>query len=211
MVIALLLSWATGRSPLEMLGLVSQVEKRLPQTSQSAPANPNDPGVDFARAILGDTEDTWGAIFQCAGRTYQQPHLVLYSGAVQSACGGATSAAGPFYCPGDQRGQRYRAALVAKHYFHVRQRKGPRNVSAASPPPSPPPRRSPQEAASAPASAARRTEARSTQAHRKDTDVRFASIVTFRDLAEVIAGEGRRGGLSWIARRSAGRGPGSAL
>jgi len=57
-VIALLLSWATGRSLLEMLALVSQVEQGLPQTSQSAPANPNDPDVDFARAILGDTEDT---------------------------------------------------------------------------------------------------------------------------------------------------------
>ena len=102
-VIALLLSWATGRNPLEMLGLVDQVEQGMAPPAASAPANPNDPRVDFVRAILGDTEDTWGVIFQKAGRTYTAPHLVLFSGSVQSACGGATSASGPFYCPGDQR------------------------------------------------------------------------------------------------------------
>jgi predicted metalloprotease len=102
-VIALLLSWATGTNPLTMLNLVDQVEQGTPPAPASKPANSNDPGVDFARAILGDTEDTWGAIFQQAGRTYQAPHLVLFSGAVQSACGGATSASGPFYCPGDRR------------------------------------------------------------------------------------------------------------
>ncbi len=118
-VIALLLSWATGTNPLTMLGLVSQVEQGLPQSQTSAPANPNDPGVDFVRAILGDTEDTWGAIFQSAGRSYVQPHLVLYSGAVQSACGGATSASGPFYCPNDQR-----VYLDLSFFDEMRQRLG---------------------------------------------------------------------------------------
>ncbi|MDE0854454.1 MAG: zinc metallopeptidase [Nevskia sp.] len=102
-VIALLLSWATGRNPLEMLGLVEQVQQSVAPPAATAPVNANDPAVDFVRAILGDTEDSWGAVFQRAGRQYTQPHLVLYSGAVQSACGGATSASGPFYCPGDQR------------------------------------------------------------------------------------------------------------
>ncbi len=59
--------------------------------------------MDFVRAILGDTEDTWGAIFQKAGRDYTPPHLVLFSGSVQAACGGASAASGPFYCPQDQR------------------------------------------------------------------------------------------------------------
>ncbi len=118
-VIALLLSWATGTNPLTMLGLVSQVEQGTSQTSTSAPANPNDPGVDFVRAILGDTEDTWGAIFQKAGRGYTAPHLVLYSGAVQSACGGATAASGPFYCPGDQR-----VYLDLSFFDEMRQRLG---------------------------------------------------------------------------------------
>jgi predicted metalloprotease len=122
-VIALLLSWATGTNPLVMLGLVNQVEQGLPQRTQSAPAGTgnsgNDPGVDFVRAILGDTEDTWGAIFQRAGRQYTQPHLVLYSGAVQSACGGATAASGPFYCPGDQR-----VYLDLSFFDEMRQRLG---------------------------------------------------------------------------------------
>ena len=106
-VIALLLSWATGTNPLQMLGLVSQVEQGVSPPAATAPAgtnNPgNDPAVDFVRAILGDTEDTWGAIFQNAGRNYTAPHLVLFSGSVQSACGGASAASGPFYCPEDQR------------------------------------------------------------------------------------------------------------
>ena len=118
-VIALLLSWATGTNPLTMLGLVSQVEQGTSQTSTSAPANPKDPGVDFVRAILGDTEDTWGATFQGAGRSYTAPHLVLYSGAVQSACGGATAASGPFYCPGDQR-----VYLDLSFFDEMRQRLG---------------------------------------------------------------------------------------
>jgi len=47
--------------------------------------------------------DTWTAVFQKAGRNYTAPHLVLFSGSVQSACGGASAASGPFYCPQDQR------------------------------------------------------------------------------------------------------------
>lgn len=53
--------------------------------------------------VLADTEDTWGAIFAKAGRTYQQPKLVLFSEAVQSGCGMAQSNMGPFYCPADQK------------------------------------------------------------------------------------------------------------
>ncbi|MEQ1663368.1 MAG: neutral zinc metallopeptidase [Thiobacillus sp.] len=58
---------------------------------------------DFMSAVMGDTEDVWGAIFKQSGQAYQQPKLVLFSGAVQSACGHAQSAMGPFYCPGDQK------------------------------------------------------------------------------------------------------------
>jgi predicted metalloprotease len=53
--------------------------------------------------VLADTEDAWGAIFQAAGRTYEPPSLVLFSGAVESACGFAQAAVGPFYCPGDRQ------------------------------------------------------------------------------------------------------------
>lgn len=58
---------------------------------------------DFMSAVLGDTEDVWGSLFRGSNQTYQQPKLVLFSGAVQSACGHAEAAMGPFYCPGDQK------------------------------------------------------------------------------------------------------------
>lgn len=53
--------------------------------------------------VLADTEDSWGAIFASAGRTYEQPKLVLFSEGVETACGFAPSAVGPFYCPGDHK------------------------------------------------------------------------------------------------------------
>ncbi len=57
----------------------------------------------FVSVVLADTEDTWRGIFQQAGRQYADPRLVLFTGAVDSACGTANSAVGPFYCPGDQK------------------------------------------------------------------------------------------------------------
>lgn len=57
----------------------------------------------FVAVVLGDTEDVWNQLFNQAGRTYREPKLVLYSDAVQSACGYSGSATGPFYCPGDDR------------------------------------------------------------------------------------------------------------
>ena len=58
---------------------------------------------EFISVVLADTEETWGQIFTQAGRTYEQPKLVLFSGAVESACGFAQAAVGPFYCPGDHK------------------------------------------------------------------------------------------------------------
>ena len=58
---------------------------------------------EFMSVVLADTEDVWGALFQGSGQPYQQPKLVLFSGAVQSACGFAEAAMGPFYCPADQK------------------------------------------------------------------------------------------------------------
>ena len=54
-------------------------------------------------SVLADTEDTWDRIFAAGGRRYEQPHLVLFERAVQSACGSASAAVGPFYCPGDHK------------------------------------------------------------------------------------------------------------
>ena len=59
--------------------------------------------VDFVSVILADTEETWSTLFQQKGKTYQEPRLVLFRDAVESACGMAQSAVGPFYCPGDQQ------------------------------------------------------------------------------------------------------------
>ena len=58
---------------------------------------------DFVAAVLADTEDTWQAQFNKLGGTYREPTLVLFTGRVNSACGMASSAVGPFYCPGDQK------------------------------------------------------------------------------------------------------------
>jgi predicted metalloprotease len=58
---------------------------------------------EFVSVVLADTEETWGQIFSTAGRTYEEPKLVLFSGAVESACGFAQAAVGPFYCPGDHK------------------------------------------------------------------------------------------------------------
>ena len=72
------------------------------QQQQRAPAG-DEPLKDFVSVILADTEDTWGELFQRMGRQYERPHLVLFSGAVRSACGFAEAAVGPFYCPGDRK------------------------------------------------------------------------------------------------------------
>lgn len=70
-----------------------------------APAGPpgSDPAAEFARKILADTEDTWSEIFARAGAQYSKPVLVLFSDVVDSACGQAAAATGPFYCPADRK------------------------------------------------------------------------------------------------------------
>ncbi|MCG6930453.1 MAG: neutral zinc metallopeptidase [Desulfofustis sp.] len=59
--------------------------------------------ADFVSVVLADTEDTWGALFSQAGGRYEQPTLVLFTGTVESACGFAQAAMGPFYCPPDHK------------------------------------------------------------------------------------------------------------
>jgi uncharacterized protein len=67
------------------------------------PGAPTDEAGAFAAHVLGDTEDTWTAIFAKSGQQYPAPHLALFSQGINTACGSATSAAGPFYCPNDQK------------------------------------------------------------------------------------------------------------
>jgi predicted metalloprotease len=74
------------------------------QTESAAPLSQEDEEMgDFVRVILADNEDIWGKLFAENGMTYENPKLVLFRGSVQTACGGASSASGPFYCPGDQK------------------------------------------------------------------------------------------------------------
>ena len=74
------------------------------QTQQLTPEEKakDDERAKFVKVVLGYTEDVWDNLFAQQGSHYQQPTLVLFRGAVQSACGNASSASGPFYCPGDQ-------------------------------------------------------------------------------------------------------------
>jgi predicted metalloprotease len=64
---------------------------------------PTDERADFVSVVLADTEDAWKALFAASGRRYQEPVLVLFTDQVQSACGFASSATGPFYCPADHK------------------------------------------------------------------------------------------------------------
>nr|WP_288466042.1 neutral zinc metallopeptidase [uncultured Pseudomonas sp.] len=90
-----------GQDPLQILGqLAGQGGYSTTQTSRPVA---DDEQSDFVRAVLGDTEDTWRIIFQANSRQYQDPKLVLFDGGVNSACGFASSAVGPFYCPGDRQ------------------------------------------------------------------------------------------------------------
>ncbi|MNN04859.1 putative neutral zinc metallopeptidase [compost metagenome] len=96
-----------GKDPLQIL---SQIGGELLQQQVPAPGDSGQPAAtagdehsEFVRAVLGDTEDTWQALFADAGEQYQEPKLVLFSGSVRSACGFASAAVGPFYCPGDRQ------------------------------------------------------------------------------------------------------------
>jgi predicted metalloprotease len=106
--VLLVVGYFMGISPSAMLSLLSgdgqQASTPAPATSAGPGAGTaNDAQVDFVRAVLGETEDVWGAYFAKMGKTYVPPKLVLYSYSVDSACGMASSAAGPFYCPGDRK------------------------------------------------------------------------------------------------------------
>lgn len=102
-VLALAVSYFTGVNPLTVLNLLTGVQT---MTEVSAPpeSGPVGPPQDqlgrFASVVLADTETTWRNLL---GPRYEDPRLVLFSGAVHSACGTTSSAVGPFYCPNDHR------------------------------------------------------------------------------------------------------------
>ena len=103
--IALVASYFLGVNPLTVLNMLSG--GGMPAIEQSAPATQRPPADDqmakFVSKVLASTEDTWNEVFRANGRQYQEPKLVLFTGATPTACGTGQSAMGPFYCPGDQK------------------------------------------------------------------------------------------------------------
>lgn len=101
-IILIALSLLFGGNPLDLLQQV-QVDPGTQQQT-SAPANAEENELaSFVSVVLADTETVWGRIFKDMGRTYREPTLVLFSGSVQSGCGSASAATGPFYCPADEK------------------------------------------------------------------------------------------------------------
>jgi uncharacterized protein len=105
LIIILGIAWLAGINPIDVLtggsggstgGLIT--DERTGQTG-----TPSDQQGHFVAAVLADTEDTWSKIFTAMGKRYEIPTLVLFSGTTQSACGYASAASGPFYCPNDHK------------------------------------------------------------------------------------------------------------
>ena len=114
-IIVIVISLLLGKNPLDILALLTdsgaptqtqtqpQTQTRTSPTAPPGAASQGDVQKEFVERVLGDTEDVWGAAFQQNGGRYQPPKLRLFHGQERSACGFASAATGPFYCPGDQR------------------------------------------------------------------------------------------------------------
>lgn len=102
--LALAASWFFGIDPSVILGLASRTQSTPVQQQGPAPKPPqNDAMATFVSKVLADTEDTWTDVFKQAGKTYEVPKLVLFSGLTPTACGKGQTAMGPFYCPNDRK------------------------------------------------------------------------------------------------------------
>lgn len=97
-IVILIIVWLLGGDPSSIL---NQMEGG--STEQVAPTAEEDQMAQFVSVVLADTEEIWGKIFAESGSSYRQPKLVLFTGEIQSACGYATAASGPFYCPSDEK------------------------------------------------------------------------------------------------------------
>ena len=102
--IALVASYFLGVNPMTVLSILSGGSP-APQSQEVAARKPpaDDQMAKFVSTVLADTEDVWKDMFRQGGATYQEPKLVLFRGAVPTACGQGQAAMGPFYCPGDQK------------------------------------------------------------------------------------------------------------
>jgi len=101
-VITLALAYFLGIDPQVLLQLQQGGTPEVVETDYQ-PTAEEQQQADFVAVVLADTEDTWGEIFRQAGHVYEEPNLVLFSGSVRSACGMASAAMGPFYCPADKK------------------------------------------------------------------------------------------------------------
>jgi predicted metalloprotease len=103
-VVALVASYFLGIDPSILMGMLGGMEGSSVTQAPSGPApKPTDAAGKFVSVVLADTEDTWTALFRERGRKYEPPRLVLYSRSFPTACGTGSAAAGPFYCPSDQK------------------------------------------------------------------------------------------------------------
>jgi predicted metalloprotease len=98
----LVIGLLTGADPVSLLNTLVTQSGSLDSTPVVLTAAENE-SADFVSVVLADTEDTWQSIFQQNGQIYRQPKLVLFKGSVESACGNAQAAMGPFYCPDDEK------------------------------------------------------------------------------------------------------------
>lgn len=103
-IIILLLNVFGGETGQQIAPILEQMQGGQSQTETAVPLSKEDEEMgNFVKVILADNEDIWSKIFSENGMTYEKPKLVLFKGSVQTACGGASSASGPFYCPGDRK------------------------------------------------------------------------------------------------------------
>lgn len=102
LLVAGLITWLLGGNPLSVLQNADLGAIVGGEQTEYVPTEREEKLAEFASQILAGTEDVWTELFKEMGRTYQPPRMVLFNGAVQSGCGGATSSTGPFYCSADQ-------------------------------------------------------------------------------------------------------------
>ena len=103
LIVVALITWFMGGNPLSVLSDADLGGMVSTQTESNREFTPEEQALaKFSSQVLAGTEDVWTKIFKQYGRTYRAPKMVLYTGSVKTACGGATSQVGPFYCSGDE-------------------------------------------------------------------------------------------------------------
>jgi predicted metalloprotease len=101
--VAIVGAYFLGIDPRLVMGLLGGGTGAPTSEQPVDPGAPSDEAGQFVSHVLGDTEETWSSIFASGGAQYVEPHLALFSEGINTGCGSATSAAGPFYCPPDQK------------------------------------------------------------------------------------------------------------